>query len=739
MLRISNISCSTKIFKNNIKVKKAKNAVMALPIVSTPLVAYYSVKENKNIRNNSIQKEKTKCKELHSSNHPITDKTEYNTKALENAGYKKSEIEKHLDKDGNIADYKTKQVLRSKNIPFKGDSDDLDVQSASVGGDYVGDLQQPEPDIPDYSDVHSDIPTSGGEFATIEPEHHDMRFGQISAGLGELQFPEGAEITEQLGHVADMLDNPVLEGIAAELLPGTKFLKPGKDLIDGDYEKATVGTLTRLGEIAIAPVKLGWAGFGALAGGISWLAGNRGEGVGLVGGFKKASHMWANGRNKLENTIIEREESDPNAQHVNIRDAYINATNDYVRRVNNDADDEIRNINNSSADEIKKNEMERLDAQKDYEIKHKSTVKIRDKAYARTRQGEEHRQASKKYLRELIAEKEQNFRYQQQMIAKLSADIKSAESDCNKKLATELEKQKADLEKIFKAQAKEALGSINYILEIAKQYEQIYKKNDAQGFASVAGYKETKNQLAAMFGVPLIQNKKNPNVKVPNVIALYGPKGTGKTIFGASLAKQFDCINGGSLLLKVGDDINFSRLMKIAEEAKTNFKKTGKRTIIQIDEVEFFGTKQTPSIWKRLRGKPENFEEFLSVCSDKYGCTLIVTTNEPNKIDNSIKSKMKFLYVPIANAEDMAEILKFHVNNRNKENINYKKLVSLLVAKTKDGSAFTNARLEDIVKTVISRHGVLNQKLLEEEIANREPDISKEEIDFYKKDFKLCK
>lgn len=43
-----------------------------------------------------------------------------------------------------------------------------------------------------------------------------------------------------------MLDNPVLEGVAAELLPGTKFLKPGKDLIDGDYEKATVGTLTRL-------------------------------------------------------------------------------------------------------------------------------------------------------------------------------------------------------------------------------------------------------------------------------------------------------------------------------------------------------------------------------------------------------------------------------------------------------------------------------------------------------------
>ena len=72
MLRITNISYSTKIFKNKIKANKTKNAIMALPIISTPLVAYYSVKENRNIRNNSIQEEKTKCKELHSSSHPTT-------------------------------------------------------------------------------------------------------------------------------------------------------------------------------------------------------------------------------------------------------------------------------------------------------------------------------------------------------------------------------------------------------------------------------------------------------------------------------------------------------------------------------------------------------------------------------------------------------------------------------------------------------------------------------------------
>ena len=701
-----------KLTNNVLHMKKNKsitNLKYVVPYVAIPIIAY-NTKTDANKRNLAQNLEKGKA------HTPVTDNTEANTKALRKAGVRKKDINKELDKDGNLKNESTKKDLDSKKISHKGapDNQQFDNVEASYNNETYGDIPQvyePETDVQGFS-----LQTEETNFDEIVSE---------------------TQISEQLAEVAEMLDNPVLTGVVAELLPGTKFLKPAKDLMDGDIEKAAVGTASRAGEILVSPVKLGWAALGAVAGGIYWLAGKRGGGVGLIGGFKKASHMWANGRNKLENTILDREEPNPNAKQILLRNNYERSTNAYVKRMNDDADDEIRNIKNSRAEEIKKNEIERLKAQKDYEIKHKSTAKIREKASERTKQGQEHRQVSKEYLRQLIAEKEQNFRYQQQMIVKLSGDIKNAEHDCNTKLAKELKKQKADLEKIFKAQAKQALGSINYILEIAKQYEQIYKKNDAQGFASIAGYKETKNQLATMFGVPLIQNKKNPDVKVPNVIALYGPIGTGKTIFGASLAKQFDCINGGSLLLKVGDDINFSRLMKIANEAKTNFKKTGKRTIIQIDEVEFFGTKQTPSFWKRLTGKPENFEEFLSVCSEKYGCTLVVTTNEPDKIDNSIKSKIKFLYVPIANEDDMAEILKFHVNNRNNENINYKKLVALLVDKTKDGSAFTNARLEDIVKTVISRHGVLNQKLLEEEIKNREPDISKEEINYYKKDLKL--
>ena len=96
---------------------------------------------------------------------------------------------------------------------------------------------------------------------------------------------------------------------------------------------------------------------------------------------------------------------------------------------------------------------------------------------------------------------------------------------------------------------------------------------------------------------------------------------------------------------------------------------------------------------------------------------------------------MRPLYVPPANSEDMAKILEHHVNKRNKENINYKKLINLLSIKMRNGGSYSNARIENIVTTVISRHGSITQKYLEDEISVREPDISKAEIDFYKKGF----
>ena len=708
-----------KINSVNIPMKSSKNILKTVPIVTTPLIAYVLRTERETVDYmgeqalkgfSSDEKMKTNINimsELESKG--IIDKEQpwnpprFNDSCLTNNAYEG--VVAKINASKNLSQYEKEQYLKK-------------LANAN------------------YKTYHKPLSFKGDDIETLtEGDINSIGLKTDISGIDNEHILAGNELTDSFDQLIELAENPVLEGVVAEMLPGTKFLKPAKDLLEGDSEKAAIGATSRGLEILVAPVKIGWSLFGAAAGGISWLAGNRGEETGLIGGFKHASHMWAKSRNKAENYIIDREEVDPNAKQVQMRRAYEVATQREINIINTKNKEDIDNIKSKYADKDKQAEKDRLKAQKEYEQRLAITSKIRENANSRISKNNSNQEYSRQYLRQIISDKEQNLKYQKQMIDKLSMEIKSAENACNTKLTKELVKQKAQLETEFKAQKQAVLGDINEILEVSKQYETIYKKNDAEGFRSVAGYEETKKQLAAIFGVPLVQSKKNSKVHVPNIIALYGPKGTGKSLFGSSLAKQFDCVDGGSLLLKEGDDINFDRLMKMAEEAKSNYKKTGKRTIIQIDEIEYFGTKQTPSFWKYLTGKPQNFAEFLSNCADKYGCTLIVTTNNPEKIDNSIKSQMRPLYVPPANSEDMAKILEHHVNKRNKENINYKKLINLLSIKMRNGGSYSNARIENIVTTVISRHGSITQKYLEDEISVREPDISKAEIDFYKKGF----
>ena len=708
--KVNSISFN-KIFINKLNINNNKylnknmkvlSKTEVLPIVSIPLVAYIQSLTTQHNLDKNLATEAIKKANNRYATDPVTDRTDKNIKLLKKCGLKESDAKKYLKADGYM-DKEGKNICKNNGITgFKG---------------------SPQDDIYQEHGMEYGIDTESNTTLAIQ--------GDLDANYALTD----SQLSESFDKLIELAENPVLEGVLAEMLPGTKFLKPGKDLLDGDYEKAAIGITSRGVEILVAPVKIGWSLFGAAAGGISWLAGNRGEGTGLIGGFKHASQMWARGRNKTENYIIDRKEVDLDAQQIKMRMAYEASTQKEINRIRTQNLQEIKEIKSNYAEADEQAESEKLKTQRIYERKQEINSEIRDKSNSRISKNNANQENLKQHLRQLIEDREYNFKYQQKMISKLGEEIKAAQRECNTTLAHELEKQKALIEKEYKRQSQAVLSSIKEILEVSKQYESIYKKNDAEGFKSVAGYEGTKKQLAMIFGVPLVQSITNKKVNVPNVIALYGPKGSGKTLLGTSLAKQFDCIDGGSLLLKEGDDINFARLMKLAQEAKSNYKRTGKRTIIQIDEVEYFGTKQSSSFWKNITGKPQNFSEFLSVCSNKYGCSLIVTTNEPEKIDKSIKSKMIPLYVPPASTEDIALILKYYVNNRNNGLIDYDSLANMLAYKTQNGEAFSNARLENIVQTVISRYGTITQKYLENEIVSREPDISKKEIDFYQKGF----
>ncbi len=146
-------------------------------------------------------------------------------------------------------------------------------------------------------------------------------------------------------HLTDHLDNPILQGTLAEVLPGTKFLKPGKDLLDGKIDKAVIGTGTRLTEMAIAPVKLGWAALGSLAGGVSkYVLGNKGKGTGFVGGFTSASKMWGKGREAVEDFILDETKADPLALARKQREVYEQETKQIIGEIQRRGDENIGKI-----------------------------------------------------------------------------------------------------------------------------------------------------------------------------------------------------------------------------------------------------------------------------------------------------------------------------------------------------------------------------------------------------------
>lgn len=156
-------------------------------------------------------------------------------------------------------------------------------------------------------------------------DHSSNAFEGLSEAASKHEVLAGA-----IDGISNIADNPALQGVLSEVLPGTKFLEPLKNLKDGKIDKALVGGATRAGEIAltvfVGPVKLVLAGLGGVAGTISRLAGNKGEGTGFFGGASAVSKLWGKGREAIEDGILGTEKADPVAIARKQREAYESGT-----------------------------------------------------------------------------------------------------------------------------------------------------------------------------------------------------------------------------------------------------------------------------------------------------------------------------------------------------------------------------------------------------------------------------
>ena len=217
------------------------------------------------------------------------------------------------------------------------------------------------------------------------------------------------------------------------------------------------------------------------------------------------------------------------------------------------------------------------------------------------------------------------------------------EAIANKKKFAELAKQLNMSKEILAAFESSQLSSQRRLDIINRRKELLDKK----GFSKIAGYIDERNKLQENF-LDLIDDEKAGKYltkSIPNAILFYGPTGCGKTTFVKALAEEADC-NLETIQCRgtqkakeqqlydtlMGYEDNETEVPGLLEKAQEEFLKTGKRTIILIDEFDrFFGKDVTNKFISELKG-------ILESCSEDNHVTFFLTTNKPQKIPYELRN-----------------------------------------------------------------------------------------------------
>ena len=162
------------------------------------------------------------------------------------------------------------------------------------------------------------------------------------------------------------------------------------------------------------------------------------------------------------------------------------------------------------------------------------------------------------------------------------------------------------------------------------------KNGNEKGLNKIIGYSYEKYQISKDLLVPLMASD-SPNAgsfQIPNGILFYGPKNTGKTHFVRALGEHIQKLELGDfheveIYKSDTEDDNPAGLYECFKKAEEEYKKTGKRQVLFIDDFERkINSEKSPNILGVFLYLSRN-------CSDR-GITWIATTNNPKELPDII-------------------------------------------------------------------------------------------------------
>lgn len=138
--------------------------------------------------------------------------------------------------------------------------------------------------------------------------------------------------------------------------------------------------------------------------------------------------------------------------------------------------------------------------------------------------------------------------------------------------------------------------------------------------------------------------------KLPKGVLLSGPPGTGKTLLARALAGEVDgnyFAASGSEFVNKYVGVGADNVRKLFDKAKDSYKKTGKPSIVFIDEIDAVG-KQRSASGEGGEGERDQTVNQLLTCIQGFdpnnGTLVIAATNRPETLDSGLTRSGRFDY-----------------------------------------------------------------------------------------------